>query len=55
LIYNYTGVEVYAENDVKLTGKITKNVDLSSLSKGLYHLKVTGENGSAVKKFVIEK
>jgi hypothetical protein len=55
IIYNSLGVEVYSENGVKLSGKITKNIDLSSLSKGIYNLKVAGENGSVVKKFVIQK
>jgi hypothetical protein len=43
------------ENGVKIAGKITKNIDLSTLSKGIYNLKVAGENGSVVKKFVIQK
>jgi len=54
-IYSSTGVAVYMENDVKISGKITKNIDLSTLSKGIYNLKVAGENGSVVKKFVIQK
>jgi PKD repeat protein len=55
VIYNSAGIEVYTENGVKLSGKMTKNIDLSTLAKGIYHLKVTGENGSAVRKFVIQK
>jgi PKD repeat protein len=55
VIYNSTGIEVYAENGVKVSGKVTKNIDLPNLSKGVYNLKVTGENGSAVRKFVIQK
>jgi hypothetical protein len=55
VIYNSAGIEVYTENGVKVSGKVTKNIDLPDLSKGVYHLKVTGENGSAVKKFVIQK
>ena len=53
VIYNSTGMEVYAENDVKISGKIMKNINLPNLSKGIYHLKVVGENGSVVKKFVV--
>jgi PKD repeat protein len=54
-IYSSTGVNVYMENDVKIFGKLTKSIDLSTLSKGIYNLKVAGENGSVVKKFVIQK
>jgi hypothetical protein len=52
-IFNSAGIEIYTENDVTVSGKITRNIDLPNLSKGIYHLKVTGENGSVVKKFVI--
>jgi PKD repeat protein len=55
VIYSSTGIQVYSANDVKISGKTTKNIDLSNLAKGIYNLKVSGENGSAVKKFVIQK
>jgi hypothetical protein len=55
MIYNSTGAEVYSANGVKISGKTTKNIDLSNLSAGIYNLKVSGENGSVVKKFVIQK
>jgi len=55
MIYNSTGAEVYSANGVKISGKTTKNIDLSGLSAGIYNLKVSGENGSVVKKFVIQK
>ena len=55
VIYSSTGIEVYAESGVKISGKLTKNIDLSTLSKGIYNLKVAGEKGSVVKKFVIQK
>jgi PKD repeat protein len=54
-IFNSAGIEIYTENGVTVSGKITRNIDLPNLSKGIYHLKVTGENGSVVKKFVIQK
>jgi hypothetical protein len=55
MIYNSAGIEVYSENGVTISGKVTKNINLSTLSKGIYHLKVTGDNGAVVKKFVIQK
>jgi hypothetical protein len=55
VIYNSTGIEVYSENGLKISGEMTKNIDLSNLSKGIYHLRVAGESGSVVKKIVIQK
>jgi len=54
-IYNVIGNIVYQENNVEISGQLHKNIDLSSLSKGLYHLKVQGDGISVVKSFVIQK
>jgi len=54
-IYNVIGNIVYQEKDVKISGQLRKNIDLSSLSKGLYHFKIEGDGISVVKSFVIQK
>jgi len=54
-IYNVIGNIVFEEHDVRISGKLQKSLDLSSLSKGLYHLKIEGEGVSMVKSFVIQK
>jgi len=54
-IYNVIGNIVYQENDVKISGHLYKNIDLSSLSKGLYHFKIEGDGISLVKSFVVQK
>jgi hypothetical protein len=54
-IYNVLGNAVYTEKDVHLSGKLHKTIDISTLPKGIYHLKVEGEGTSVVKRIVIEK
>lgn len=55
LIYNTLGTVVYSEKEVDLNGKLHKTIDISTLPKGIYHLKVEGDNTSVVKRVVIEK
>lgn len=54
-IYNVLGNIVYTENNVQLNGNLHKTIDISTLPKGIYHLKVEGENSSVIKRIVIEK
>jgi hypothetical protein len=54
-VFSNSGVEVYRESNVHISGKTTKNIDLSSLAKGIYTLKITGDTGTAAKQFVIQK
>jgi hypothetical protein len=54
-ILNTLGSLVYTENIVKVTGKITKNIDLSMLSEGVYYLKAETETGTLIRKLVIRK
>ncbi|MCX6277520.1 MAG: C25 family cysteine peptidase [Bacteroidetes bacterium] len=42
IVYNTTGVAVYSEKEVKVSGKLHKNLDLSNLPKCVYLLKVEG-------------
>jgi PKD repeat protein len=54
-IYNAAGIEVFSENNVRISGSAVKSMDLSGLAKGIYNLKITGEKGSVTKPFVIQK
>lgn len=54
-IINVLGNTVFTEMDVQFSGKLHKTIDISSLSKGIYHLKVEGDGTSVVKRIVIEK
>ena len=54
-IYNVLGTLVYHENDLSITNRLTKTIDLSNLPKGIYHLRVESAKGTAIKKIVIEK
>lgn len=54
-IVNTLGSLVYTENNVKVTGKFTQNIDLSTLSEGVYYLKAETETGTLIRKLVIRK
>ena len=52
-LVNPLGVTVYAENDVRINGRLHRNLDLSHLAKGVYSLKVEGAGISSSMKVVI--
>lgn len=54
-IYNLLGTVVYAEEGVSLFSRLTKNLDLSSLPKGIYHLKVEGTKGTSIIRMAIDR
>jgi len=54
-IFNVLGTTVYNQENIAVSGKFTRIIDLSTLPKGIYHVKVEGNKGSAIKKIVIEK
>lgn len=54
-IYNVLGNIVFVEYDFQLNGKLHKTIDISTLPKGIYHLKVESDNISVIKRIVIEK
>ena len=54
-IVNALGSLVYTENFLKVTGKFSRNIDLSALSEGVYFLKVNTETSSLIRKLVIRK
>ncbi len=54
-IYNLLGTLVYSEENVGIFNKLTKTLDLSSLPKGIYHLKVEGSKGTSIIRVVIDR
>ncbi len=54
-VYNSLGMIVYNESEVKFTGKLHKNLDLSQLPKGVYRLKIEGDDISNSISVVIGK
>ncbi len=54
-IYNLLGSVVYSEGNVSIFNRLTKTLDLSSMPAGIYHLRVDGEKGSAIKRIIIER
>lgn len=53
-IYNELGQVLSSTDYGKLSGNVSKELNLSGLSKGVYILKVTGQNGSVYKKVVLQ-
>jgi PKD repeat protein len=53
-IYNALGTVVYSADNIRINGKLHRNLDLSAQPKGVYHLKVEGNDASAVQRVVIE-
>ncbi|HXP53080.1 MAG TPA: T9SS type A sorting domain-containing protein, partial [Bacteroidia bacterium] len=51
-ISNVLGQSVYSDK-LHLTGQVTRNIDLSGYSKGVYFLTVEGNNSRAVKKILL--
>jgi len=52
-IINVIGEVVYTENLNKFVGEYTKQVDLSTYTKGVYFLEITTDNGVINKKIVL--
>jgi hypothetical protein len=52
-IYDLQGQKVYADRLLSGMGIITKEINLSELSKGIYYLRLTTENVTQVEKIVI--
>jgi len=53
-IFNLHGQKVYNEKILSKTGSITKELDLSGFSKGLYYIRLTTENVTQVEKVIIK-
>ncbi|HSY75419.1 MAG TPA: T9SS type A sorting domain-containing protein, partial [Bacteroidia bacterium] len=53
-VYNTLGQVMSVTNYGKISGHISKEIDLSGLSKGVYILQVSGENSYTFKKIVLQ-
>jgi hypothetical protein len=53
-VLNVVGEVVYTENLDKFVGEYTKQVDLSTYTKGVYFLEITTENGVINKKLILQ-
>ncbi|CAN5377205.1 hypothetical protein BH09BAC5_BH09BAC5_24350 [soil metagenome] len=53
-IYNNLGQKVYVQNEKGITGSFNTTMDLSSLSAGMYFVKVACEKGVITKRLIIE-
>jgi len=53
IVYDLQGQKVYTDRILSGTGIITKEINLGSLSKGIYYLRLTSENVTRVEKIVI--
>jgi Secretion system C-terminal sorting domain len=51
-ITDVVGRIVYAENNVKNTGSIKKEIDLTAFNKGIYFVKISSEKGILTKKII---
>jgi PKD repeat protein len=54
-IFNTLGAVVFAENDLVINGKLHKIIDISSLPKGVYRIKLEGNGISKTISIVIAK
>jgi PKD repeat protein len=52
-IFNVLGNVVFDESGLVITGKLTRNLDLSALPKGIYYLKVEGAGKPVVRKIIL--
>ena len=53
-IINVIGGVVYTENLIEFVGEYTKQVDLSTYTKGVYFLEITTDNGVINKKLILQ-
>lgn len=54
-IVNTLGTVVYTENNLAVVGTAKRNIDLSSLSEGVYYLKAETDAGTLIRKLIIRK
>jgi len=53
-VFNVHGQEVYADKFLPEGGNISKQLDFSSLSKGVYYVRITTETATRVEKIILE-
>ncbi|MCX6268732.1 MAG: C25 family cysteine peptidase [Bacteroidetes bacterium] len=54
-VFDMIGMTVYADNNISVTGKISKNINLTSLPDGIYFLKIAGTQLMTTKKLIIKR
>jgi PKD repeat protein len=54
-IFNAIGASVYTENNVTITDKLSKTLDFSKMSGGVYTVKVESDKGMIIHKIIIQK
>jgi PKD repeat protein len=52
-ITNSVGVRVYTENDITFSGKLLKNISMSTVSPGVYFLSILNSGKPIVQKFIV--
>jgi len=51
-IIDVLGRSIYSQNLPKFVGEYTQKVDLTAFNKGVYFVKISGENGSEIRKII---
>ena len=54
-VLNTLGSVVMEVNNIPVSGKYSKTVDLSKMAEGIYFLKVDGDSGMIIRKIVVER
>ena len=54
-IFNAIGTSVYSENNVIITDKLSKTLDFSKMTEGIYTIKVEGDKGMIIHKIIVQK
>lgn len=52
-LHNLLGEEVYKESSINASGFVSKSVQLGNISKGIYLMKISGDQGSVTRKLII--
>lgn len=53
-VLNLLGEEIYSEPSQLMSGYVSRTIQLSSLSKGIYLIKLTSDEGSVAKKLIVK-
>jgi PKD repeat protein len=54
-IINTMGSAIYTDNNIRVSGKLSHDLDLSTIPAGIYFLKVQTDNRTIIRKLVIRK
>ena len=53
-VFNVAGIEVYTEQIKELSRTLNKQINISGLAKGIYHMQLQTKEGIAHRKVVIQ-